>query len=51
MQRHQARRQESVEDALLDLAYELELPIVASNEPFFPTPDDFEAPRRADVYR
>ena len=43
LQRHPARARESVEDALLDLAYDLELPIVAANEPFFPSPDDYEA--------
>ncbi len=31
------------EVALLDIAYELEIPIVATNEPFFAKPDDFEA--------
>ena len=43
LQRHEERFAESIEPALLDLAYELELPIVATNEPFFQTPDDYEA--------
>ncbi|WP_176218686.1 DNA polymerase III subunit alpha [Rhizobium rhizosphaerae] len=33
--RHEAR--------MIDLAYRLELPLVATNEPFFPTPDDYDA--------
>ena len=43
LQRHAARDDESVEGALVDLAYELDLPLVATNEPFFPAPDDYEA--------
>ncbi len=43
LQRHRERAGESVEGALLDLAYDLELPIVATNEPFFPSPDDYDA--------
>ncbi len=43
LQRHQAREAESVEPALVDLAYDLELPLVAANEPYFPQPDDYEA--------
>jgi DNA polymerase III subunit alpha len=43
LQRHEARDAESVEPALVDLAYELDLPLVATNEPFFPAPDDYEA--------
>ncbi len=31
------------ERALVDLAYELELPLVATNEAFFPSPDDYDA--------
>ena len=31
------------EARIIDLAYELDLPLVATNEAFFPTPDDFEA--------
>ncbi len=43
LQRHPARAKESVEGELVDLAYDLELPIVATNEPFFPSPEDYEA--------
>jgi DNA polymerase-3 subunit alpha len=43
VQRHEARDHESVEAPLIDLAYELELPLVATNEPFFPVRDDHEA--------
>ena len=43
VQRHEARRATSVEAGLLDLAYDLKLPIVATNEPFFPSEDDYEA--------
>lgn len=41
LQRHKDRV--DVETALLDLAYALDLPIVATNEPYYPTPDDYEA--------
>ncbi len=43
VQRHAARDDESIEEALIDLAYDLDLPLVATNEPFFPAPDDHEA--------
>ncbi|MFC2953264.1 DNA polymerase III subunit alpha [Marinicaulis aureus] len=43
VQRHAARDEESIEEALIDLAYDLDLPLVATNEPFFPAPDDHEA--------
>ncbi|MEO1137179.1 MAG: DNA polymerase III subunit alpha, partial [Pseudomonadota bacterium] len=43
IQRHADRNSESVEPALLDFAYSLDLPLVAANEPFFPAPDDYEA--------
>jgi DNA polymerase-3 subunit alpha len=43
LQRHAARAAHSAEPALIDLAYELSLPIVATNEPFFPTAEDYEA--------
>lgn len=43
VQRHDARDEDSIEAALLDLAYEMDLPLVATNEPFFPSPDDYEA--------
>ncbi len=31
------------ERRMIDLAYRHDLPLVATNEPFFPTPDDYEA--------
>ncbi len=43
LQRHEMRDRESVEVDIIDLAYELELPLVATNEPFYPTPNDYEA--------
>jgi len=43
LQRHEARRPLSQESRLLDIAYGLGLPIVATNEPYFPKADDFEA--------
>jgi len=43
LQRHQARRSVSAEATLIDFAYELALPIVATNEPFFPKAEDHEA--------
>jgi len=43
LQRH-GRRQEALNEAhLLDWAYDRGVPLVATNEPFFPTRDDFEA--------
>ncbi len=43
LQRHRDRARDSVEAPLVDLAYALDLPLVAANEPFFPSPDDYEA--------
>jgi DNA polymerase-3 subunit alpha len=43
MQRHGLAREQAVEADLLALAYELELPIVATNEVYFAEPDDYEA--------
>ncbi len=43
LQRHPSRRSRSVEGALIDLADDLGLPVVATNEPFFPKADDYEA--------
>ena len=43
LQRHEGRDDQSVEPALAELAYDLDIPIVATNEPFFPAPDDYEA--------
>ncbi|MEZ5828221.1 MAG: DNA polymerase III subunit alpha [Hyphomicrobiales bacterium] len=43
VQRHGLPQERSVEPQLLELAYDMELPLVATNEPFFATADDFEA--------
>ena len=43
VQRHGTTAEAAIEPALLSLAYELELPIVATNECYFATPDDHEA--------
>jgi len=43
IQRHGLPQERTVEPLLLNLAYDLDLPIVATNEPYFATPDDFEA--------
>ena len=43
LNRHRGRGDDTIEPALLDLAYSLDLPIVATNEPFFPSADDYEA--------
>jgi len=43
LQRHGAEAERRAEPALIDLAYEKGLPLVATNEPFFATADDFEA--------
>ncbi len=43
LQRHGDPREGEVEPVLLDLAYALEIPIVATNQAFFETPDDYEA--------
>jgi len=43
LQRHEGRDWRNSEADLVDLAYERDLPIVATNEPFFPAPGDFEA--------
>jgi len=43
MQRHGLPQERAVEPQLLNLAYELDLPIVATNEPYFAQADDFEA--------
>jgi DNA polymerase III subunit alpha len=42
-QRHGLPQERAVEPLLLNLAYELDLPIVATNEPYFAGADDFEA--------
>ncbi|HBC08441.1 MAG TPA: hypothetical protein DC046_12805, partial [Rhodospirillaceae bacterium] len=41
--RHGMAVEEQTEGAFLDLAYRLDLPLVATNECFYPTPDMFEA--------
>ncbi|MET0689298.1 MAG: DNA polymerase III subunit alpha [Methyloceanibacter sp.] len=43
LQRHGLPQERGVELQLLELAYALDLPIVATNEPYFATRDDFEA--------
>ncbi len=43
LQRHGADAERVVEPQLLDLAYHLELPLVATNEVFFAEPEDYEA--------
>jgi DNA polymerase-3 subunit alpha len=43
IQRHGLPNEKAVEPQLLGLAYDMELPLVATNEPFFATTDDFEA--------
>ncbi|MEK9671613.1 MAG: DNA polymerase III subunit alpha [Rhodospirillaceae bacterium] len=43
IQRHGMDAENATEAGFLDLAYELDLPLVATNEAFYPTPDMFEA--------
>ncbi len=43
LQRHGLPQERNVEPALLSLAYDLDVPIVATNEPYFAGADDFEA--------
>ncbi|BAT60748.1 DNA polymerase III subunit alpha [Variibacter gotjawalensis] len=43
LQRHGAVGQRAIENALVDLAYEKGVPLVATNEPFFAREDDYEA--------
>jgi DNA polymerase-3 subunit alpha len=43
VERHGMEIERRAEAAVVDLAYRHELPLVATNEPFFPTADDFEA--------
>ncbi|KQV34428.1 MULTISPECIES: DNA polymerase III subunit alpha [unclassified Rhizobium] len=42
LQRH-GRYDRRHESRMIELAYKLDLPLVATNEPFFPTPDDYDA--------
>ncbi len=43
VQRHGTRGEQEVEPQLLELAYKERVPIVATNEVYFATPDDYEA--------
>lgn len=43
IQRHGTRAEQEVEPQLLELAYDADVPIVATNEVYFATPEDFEA--------
>jgi DNA polymerase-3 subunit alpha len=43
LQRHNVDRERRVEAGLIDLAYTKGLPLVATNEPYFATTDDYEA--------
>ncbi len=43
LQRHGLPQERAVEPLLLNLAYQLDLPIVATNETYFATVEDFEA--------
>src|SRR6202789_3373195 len=43
LQRHGIEKERRVEAALIDLAYAKGLPLVATNEPYFATSDDYEA--------
>ena len=43
LQRHGLAQERAVEPQLLKLAYDLDLPVVATNEPYFATQEDFEA--------
>jgi DNA polymerase-3 subunit alpha len=43
LQRHGTAEERAAEPGLLDLAYGLEVPLVATNEPFFARPDDYAA--------
>ena len=43
LQRHGLPQEKGTEPHLIGLAYDMELPLVATNEPFFAQQDDFEA--------
>jgi DNA polymerase-3 subunit alpha len=43
LQRHGLDKERRIEGALIDLAYAKGLPLVATNEPYFATSDDYEA--------
>src|SRR3954462_12592175 len=43
LQRHNIEKERRVESSLIDIAYTKGLPLVATNEPYFATTDDYEA--------
>ncbi|WP_296206096.1 PHP domain-containing protein, partial [uncultured Hyphomicrobium sp.] len=43
LQRHGLKFEEEIEPQLISLAYELGIPLVATNEVYFASPDDYEA--------
>ncbi|MGI9373948.1 MAG: DNA polymerase III subunit alpha, partial [Hyphomicrobiales bacterium] len=43
LQRHEMAEQNEAEESLVDLAYTLGLPLVATNEPFYPKSEDYPA--------
>lgn len=43
LQRHNMPAQDQSEEAMIEFAYELDIPLVATNEAFFPTKDMYEA--------
>ncbi|MGC2085952.1 MAG: DNA polymerase III subunit alpha, partial [Bradyrhizobium sp.] len=43
LQRHNTDRERRVESGLIDIAYAKGLPLVATNEPYFATADDYES--------
>ena len=43
LQRHGLKHEKAVEPQLVQLAYDRAIPLVATNEPYFATSDDFEA--------
>ncbi len=43
LQRHGLEREKLAEAALIEMAYEGSIPLVATNEPYFPAPEDFAA--------
>ncbi len=43
LQRHNIPNEQTTESQLIDFAYKEGVPLVATNEPYFPTQDDFQA--------
>jgi DNA polymerase-3 subunit alpha len=43
LQRHGTEAERLAEPGLIELAYDLDIPLVATNEPYFATPDDYIA--------